>query len=78
MNKGPKLTPKLRSDMVKAGYTTKEPACSDKTNEKRKRPTKRGYGLANALELLKEYGGELYIENPENDGDTLIRFEIIV
>ena len=78
VNKGPKLTPKLRSDMVKAGYTTKEPACSDKTNGKRKRPAKRGYGLANALDLLTEYGGELYIENPESDGDTLIRFEFIV
>ena len=78
VNKGPKLTPKLRSDMVKAGYTTKEPACSDKTIGKRKRPAKRGYGLANALELLKEYGGELYIENPESDGGTLIRFEFIV
>ena len=64
--------------MVKAGYTTKEPACSDKTNGKRKWPAKRGYGLANALDLLTEYGGELYIENPESDGDTLIRFEFIV
>lgn len=70
INKGPKLTPELRANMVKVGYTTKTI-----TNSK---ASKRGTGLANAKQLLDSYDGKLYIENPPSSGDTLIKFEFIV
>lgn len=70
INKGPKLTSELRTNMVKAGYTTK--SASKPYN------SRRGSGLANAKQLLDTYHGELYIENPVTTGDTLIRFEFIV
>lgn len=70
INKGPKLTPELRANMVKVGYTTKTVTNS--------MTSKRGTGLANAKQLLDSYNGELYIENPPASGDTLIKFEFIV
>ncbi len=70
INNGPKLTPELRANMVKVGYTTKTVTNS--------MTSKRGTGLANAKQLLDSYNGELYIENPPASGDTLIKFEFIV
>lgn len=70
VNKGPELTSELRSNMVRAGYTTKMPSGPSRQ--------KRGNGLANAKHLLDNYDGELYIENLRGSGDTLIRFEFIV
>lgn len=74
LNKGPLLTPKLRTDMLKPGYTTK----ADTLSECKSSPSKRGFGLANAMQLLNTYDGELYIENPVSGSDTFIRFEFIV
>lgn len=67
LNVGPVITPELRRKMFTVGYTTK----TDKTK-------KHGYGLPNLKAKVEQYNGTIYLENTYIEGETYIRFEIVV
>ena len=69
LNKGPKITPKLRAQFFQKGYTTKS------ANETK---LQRGLGLYRLKQLVDSYDGSILLDNAASPESPLVFIQVIV
>lgn len=69
LNKGPKITPKLRAQFFQKGYTTKS------ANETK---LQRGLGLYRLKQLVDSYDGSILLDNAASPEAPLVFIQVIV
>lgn len=69
LNKGPHITPELRTCFFQKGYTTKMPSAEK---------PQRGTGLYRLKQLVEQYNGEILLNTEDGNGKNLVFFQVNV